>query len=172
MTARLGTGHRGAISELLACAHLMELGYIVYRCESPHAPFDLVAYRDGVCYRVEVKSLTRSSAPHSYAPSFDAPKNEEWDLLAVADGANGRVFVFDRSTTIAEDRLEILRAYNIDVSAEPVLMSCGHAVIYLDAHRKNCKRLAAERNPSVEYVPQWERDLLDAQAAAERRGER
>lgn len=91
-------GALGAASELVACAHLMSQGFHVYRCESPHAPFDLVAYRDGSLTRVEVKSAN--------GPSFSWPTNDEWDLLVVValDGTCVEVTDHDRSTAQAHVR--------------------------------------------------------------------
>lgn len=98
---------RGAASELLACAALMKAGYHVYRSESPTAPFDLVAYRDGRCLRVEVKSVTEKAV--SCAPVFGWPRNKEWDLL-VAVGLD-RVFCFDSDTTWEDARNAIRESY-------------------------------------------------------------
>lgn len=80
---RASKSARGAISELLACAYLMDKGHYVYRCEAPNAPFDLVAYRGGRCLRIEVKTLTWQKA--HWAPMFTVPQNAEWDLLVVVD---------------------------------------------------------------------------------------
>ena len=50
-------GTTGALSELLVAADMMRQGYDVFRAESPHAPFDLVAYRDSAFTRVEVRTV-------------------------------------------------------------------------------------------------------------------
>lgn len=73
---------RGAASELFTCAYLLAKGYHVFRSESPSCPFDLIAYREGVYARVEVKSLSRKT---EFAPTFTWPSNDEWDLLIVVD---------------------------------------------------------------------------------------
>jgi hypothetical protein len=83
----------GAISEMRACAYLMEHGYYAYRCESPHAPFDVVAYRDGQCYRVEVKSVSLDDNP-GRAPKVTWPRNDEWDMLLAVDGCHVHQFAF------------------------------------------------------------------------------
>jgi hypothetical protein len=81
---------KGAASELVACAYLMRQGWHVYRCESPTAPFDLAAYRDGRLLRVEVKSIYWPGADDfGVGPSTAWPTNDEWDLLVVADPNNG-----------------------------------------------------------------------------------
>lgn len=89
---------KGSIGELIACAELMRRGFHVFRCESPNAPFDLVAYRDGQCQRVEVKTITFTErSDWRIAPSFVWPRNDEWDLLLVV-GADADVFVFASGT--------------------------------------------------------------------------
>jgi hypothetical protein len=105
----------GAVSELRAAAHLMQQGFDVFRCVAPHAPFDLVAHRDGTLYRVEVKTLSKP-AKDSYSPVIGWPVNEDWDLLVIC-GENA-VFQFAYGVTKDEVRDEIRRALGI-VSAEP-----------------------------------------------------
>ena len=73
---------RGAASELLASAHLMSLGYHVFRALAANCPFDLFAYKDGETLRVEVKSSTYRPDDR-YNPSFPKPRNDEWDILAI-----------------------------------------------------------------------------------------
>jgi hypothetical protein len=97
---------RGAASELLACAALMKAGYYVYRCESPTAPFDLVAYRDGRCLRVEVKSATITNESRQRAPVFGWPRNDEWDLVIIV--GSDRMFCFDSDTAWTDAR-DIMR---------------------------------------------------------------
>jgi hypothetical protein len=110
----------GARSELVACAELMRLGFHVYRCESPTAPFDLVAYRDGRCLRVEVKSVTLKNQH----PQFSWPKNAEWDLLVVV-GDQADVFLFEPSMA----RLDIVNAVRVHYGSptieDPVRPACG-----------------------------------------------
>jgi hypothetical protein len=130
---RLSSATTGAASELIACAELMRLGYCVYRCESPHAPFDLVAYRDGRCLRVEVKTLAVSE----YAPSFTAPTNSEWDLLALVSRA-GEVFLFEPSLNVGEIRAAIRTHFGLPAPAEPrkAEQPCGTVAAYARHIRK------------------------------------
>jgi len=58
----VGTGTQGAIGELVVCVDLLRRGYDVYRAMSPSCPCDLVAIKDGVTYRVEVKTARYNSA--------------------------------------------------------------------------------------------------------------
>lgn len=93
------TSARGAISELAACTWFMERGFYVYRCQSPHAPFDLVAYRPGgPALRVEVKSATVNRRGHV---SLRMPPPGHWDLLAVV-GRDGAVLTFGPGATYTE----------------------------------------------------------------------
>lgn len=48
--------HRGAYSELIACAWLLKEGYEVFRNVSPHGAADLVAIGNGEVLRIDVKT--------------------------------------------------------------------------------------------------------------------
>ena len=51
--------HRGAHSELIACAWLLSQGYEVFRNVSPCGLTDLVTLRDGVLQRFDVKTVAK-----------------------------------------------------------------------------------------------------------------
>lgn len=151
--SELSRSDKGAASELLACAALMRAGYFVYRAESPSAPFDLVAYRDGRCLRVEVKGIA-PQARESHAPAFTWPRNTSWDLLAVV-GAD-RVFFFDSDTTADEARDTIRAHYGHEpLSAVRSLRPCGTLAGYQRHHKhgesacEECR--AARRKYMLEY---------------------
>jgi hypothetical protein len=117
----------GATSELIACAELMRLGFHVYRCESPAAPFDLVAYRDGRCLRVEVKTVSYKVGPDGkplFAPTVCMPKNDEWDLLAVV-GLDADVFLFEQGATAQEVRNAVRIHFGYDPMGEEFRPPCG-----------------------------------------------
>lgn len=63
----------GAMSEILVAADLFKRGYYVFRALASTGPFDLIAYRDGDCLRVEVKTGRRAAngavvaLPHAHA---------------------------------------------------------------------------------------------------------
>lgn len=107
----------GSISELRASAHLMQQGFDVFRCVAPHAPFDLVAYRDGQLYRVEVKTASKPSR-ETYSPVVTWPVNDEWDLLVVC--GDRAIFQFPFGVTRDQVRDELRRAYRITAAA-PVM---------------------------------------------------
>lgn len=94
---------KGAANELIACAHLMSKGYYVFRCQSPNAPFDLVAYIDGECIRVEVKSISYSMPKRSKVSyvNLATPSHKEYDLL-IAVGKDKHCFEFSPDVTRAE----------------------------------------------------------------------
>lgn len=54
--AALCSGTIGAVGELLAAEQLMRQGWHAYRCLSPNGPFDLIAFKDGVTRRLEVRT--------------------------------------------------------------------------------------------------------------------
>lgn len=91
---------RGAASELVACAWLLERGWHVCRSVSPSCPFDGIAWRDGVALRFEVKTLSLTLAHQAGTlgfarypgATFTAPGNNEWDLLLVVGPADVHSF--------------------------------------------------------------------------------
>jgi hypothetical protein len=60
----MNTGEKGAYSELVACAWLLTQVYEVFRNVCPTGPTDIVAIKDGVVERFDVKTLhpTQTSA--------------------------------------------------------------------------------------------------------------
>lgn len=53
--------HKGAHSELVACAWLLGRGFEVFRNVSPHGPYDLIAIQGPKVLHIDVKSDTRNS---------------------------------------------------------------------------------------------------------------
>lgn len=112
----IGRGHKGAACELLASAHLLSKGAQVFRSVSPHSPFDLVAYRNGTLYRVEVKAINhggicRIDGTKGYSPPEPSmPTNDEWDLL-VCVGYDDRCFAFEKAASRLAIRNSLRKAY-------------------------------------------------------------
>lgn len=76
--AKMPPGLRGAISELSACADLMERGFLVFRAVAPHGPYDVIAAKGRDVLRVEITTGTiladgRISYPRHerHAKAFD-----------------------------------------------------------------------------------------------------
>jgi|SRR5674476_703937 len=59
--------HRGAHSEMLACAWLIEQGYEVFRNVSPFGDIDIVGWKDGVFEGFDVKTLPHNSKKTRFA---------------------------------------------------------------------------------------------------------
>jgi hypothetical protein len=80
LTSKKGT--TGAASELIACADLLYRGYEVFRSVSAHASCDMVALKDDIVLRIEVKTGSRNKVTGSlYYPK---PKNHDvYDILMV-----------------------------------------------------------------------------------------
>lgn len=57
----LSSGKRGALSELLVSADLIERGYDVFRAVSQSAPCDLVAMRGDNIFRIEVRTSNKKA---------------------------------------------------------------------------------------------------------------
>lgn len=106
-------GDLGALHELKVCVDLSAKGFQVYRAQSPSAPFDLVAYKNGSLFRVEVKtfSLIGNRPSGKVYASISPPQNDEYDILAVVSKMNldNRVTYFTSDSTMEEMR-EILLA--------------------------------------------------------------
>lgn len=75
--------HVGSTSELSACVFLMRSGYDVFRSLAANTPFDLVAYKDGVLYKVEVKTGRRRKESAVATAQRLAHPAHIWDLLIV-----------------------------------------------------------------------------------------
>jgi hypothetical protein len=109
--AYTGKTAKGAASELIAVAYFLRQGYYVYRSESPHAPFDLMIYKDGVSQRVEVKSVPVRLSPDGKDRwvTVSYPRNDEWDLLAfVVDESCVRVYGKEDHETLQSDLREVV----------------------------------------------------------------
>jgi len=87
MGREISTSTIGAAAELRVCAHLLELGYEVFRSMSPNCTCDMVIGKGGIAASVEVKSGARWR---------DWPSNREnisADILAVVDDCDVSYFV-------------------------------------------------------------------------------
>jgi hypothetical protein len=104
------SGGKGAAGELVTAAYFLTLGYYVYRSQGAHAPFDLVAYKDGVCTRVEVKSVNVCiyEKTGKRMISIGSIRNSEYDLFSVV--IDQTVMIFDRGVDIEDVRIEVRRA--------------------------------------------------------------
>jgi hypothetical protein len=78
--------HKGAHSELVACAWLLRQGYEVFRAVSPHGVIDLVAIKDGVAEYFDVKTLDWSARLPPYA-ELEAVKLGVKYLIIRPDGS-------------------------------------------------------------------------------------
>ena len=75
----LSTNAMGAFVELLVCQDLMVRGYEVFRCVSPSASFDLVAYKKSTkeTLRIEVRTGMKNKSGSYYVNS-----KGDYDMLA------------------------------------------------------------------------------------------
>jgi hypothetical protein len=87
--SRLGiaTGTTGAIGELLIAADLMRLRYEVFRALSQSTSCDLLAFRNGKMYRIEVRTAYRlPSQKLTYSKSDkDHGKSDHYGLVVWSD---------------------------------------------------------------------------------------
>jgi hypothetical protein len=85
--ADLPTGTVGAISELVVCAKLMGHGWHVFRCQSPNAPFDLVAVKGDRIRKIEVRTGNISDNGVRTWPSLVRPAATEHAVYYPRTGA-------------------------------------------------------------------------------------
>lgn len=50
----------GAISELLVAIDLLSKCYHIFRSESPNSPCDLIAVKNNICIKIEVRTIARN----------------------------------------------------------------------------------------------------------------
>jgi Holliday junction resolvase-like predicted endonuclease len=82
-TYGLNSCQSGALSELIASADLMKRGYEVFRALSQACSCDLIALKDGICYRVEVKTGTKTSKGVSWSEKNKHKHKNRYDIMVV-----------------------------------------------------------------------------------------
>ena len=77
-------GTKGAIGELRVCSDLLSKNFAVFRSVSPSSSCDLVALKNGICYRIEVTYATvykrRDGEVRLLVKERD---NSKYDILAL-----------------------------------------------------------------------------------------
>jgi len=124
----------GSASELIACAYFLREGYYVFRSVHVSCPFDLIIHKDDISYRVEVKTLTVVDGKSS---AFSAPRNSQWDLLAVVNINDSKTHVFESRYSIETIRKELAGIYT--PGNTPQIMPCNKRVTYIKKHLEDCE---------------------------------
>jgi len=88
----IGTAQKGSAFELIVSADLLGKGYHVYRSMTMCAPFDLAAYKDGICKKVEVKSTFNKEKKLAKCNFALTVKEINYDVLALVDRTNKFIF--------------------------------------------------------------------------------
>lgn len=78
----MSPGTLGATGEMVTTADLLLKGYEVFRAQSPASTCDLIALKDGVALRVEVKVGKRRASGGIFYSSTRL-KRENFDVLAI-----------------------------------------------------------------------------------------
>lgn len=109
----------GSLGEAKVIAKLTQERYHVFTQVSGKAPFDLVAYKDGILYRVSVKSVTKKNESGVYTvqlkivrPNRTGNKitnfdNTSCDILAVYLFEDDEVMLIDSKTIEVKSALTI-----------------------------------------------------------------
>jgi hypothetical protein len=87
--AGISTGTRGAISEVVVCADLMERGMEVFRAVSPACSCDLAILNNAGLLRVEVRTGYRDLI----TGKINAQRNHNADILAIC--VNGEEVIYE-----------------------------------------------------------------------------
>lgn len=80
---RITSPNAGAAGELLVCADLMYRGWHVYRCVSPQAPCDIMAWKGETLLRIECRSGSRREGTGALV--YAQPNDRIYDVLAISD---------------------------------------------------------------------------------------
>mgnify|MGYP000123761867 CR=1 FL=1 len=77
-------GFQGAINEMLVAHDLMKHGWYVFRALSAVSPYDLMASRDNIDIRVEVRAGSRVGKYQAVGVANNGALNKQhYDLLAI-----------------------------------------------------------------------------------------
>lgn len=77
-------GNRGAVSELIAAADLLNNGFEIFRALSQHCSCDLIAMKDNVMHRIEVRTGTVYKGSGKLNFPYNSRRDEgRFDVLAV-----------------------------------------------------------------------------------------
>lgn len=87
---KLNTGTVGALNELRVCCDLFEKGFEVFRALSPSSKSDLVGMKNGICYRIEVKTAFKKLRTGEF--DHDKPRHP-FDILGVC--TSDQIVYFD-----------------------------------------------------------------------------
>jgi hypothetical protein len=90
-TDELPSGKTGAVSELLVCAHLLRLGFDVFRAVSQSAPCDIIATKGNDVRRIEVRTGWRKRDGTLKAYIDDGQKHK-YDHMCVVSTDGTEIF--------------------------------------------------------------------------------
>ncbi len=91
------TSTKGAISELVVAADLLDRGYSVFRSVSPNSPIDLVVLKSGRLQKVEVKTGKINPMDKS---CWVKPRNEDWNILAVYSPETEQIVYYNKARSV------------------------------------------------------------------------
>lgn len=113
--------HRGAYSELIACAFLLDQGYEVFRNVSAHGLGDLVAWKDGKFTVFDVKTVSAGGGGSAIRL-----------LQAQIDAGIQRINVHD------DGRCKIIREVVAKAPVDLICQGCGTGFRFRDSSKRFC----------------------------------
>lgn len=118
----------GAKSELIVSVDLLDNGYYVFRSVSPSSPFDLVCFKNGIHFKIEVKTGTSGVNSVNYTTN----KNIKYaDIIAVYNKDSKEIIYLSSKGYSTEDRCVLDMSddvFSIKQKLKKELFNCYHGL--------------------------------------------
>jgi hypothetical protein len=88
---KISPGSMGALSELVVCSDLLRMGYSVFRSVSQCAPFDVIAYKNDIMKRIEIRTGYKLKNGKLMFSGHNGIPYNKFDLYAVYDKADNSI---------------------------------------------------------------------------------
>lgn len=114
---------QGSLAEIKVIAHLMTLGYQVFTGVGAKTSFDLIAFKDDILYRVEVKSTRNIKPSGNWAVMLKSVRsNKTQNIIKLFDRTKSDIVAI---WIIPEDRIILLESHLIKAQYEITIPSEG-----------------------------------------------
>ena len=97
--------HKGAVAELKATAWLLQQGYEVFRNVSPYGPYDIIAIKDDIIEKIDVKTASCYTTINGKLRFYKGAKSQQ--------GAKMLIYCYEM------DKLWWKEDYNVFVESQP-----------------------------------------------------
>lgn len=93
MGDKISHSSTGAMSELFVCGELLRIGYSVFRSVSPSCFCDVIAFKDGKIFKIEIRTGYIAKSGKLNHPS---QISEDADCFGIYERNTGKVFFVDK----------------------------------------------------------------------------